>query len=380
MSRSLLVIAGEVSGDMHAARVIHALKAQSPDIRCWGIGGDELAAAGVELRYHVRDMAVLGLTEVLKRYGFFRRVFNDVLRQIDAQKPDAVLLIDYPGFNLRLAKQVHKRGIKVLYYICPQVWAWHRSRIDRMAEIVDRLMVIFPFEVDVFANKPIKVDFVGHPLVDQAKAALAEPPTELPWPIPEGTRIALLSGSRKQEIDRILPVMLEAAQKLHAADQLSSFIIASPSKEIAEHIDKLVDQSALDSHHATVITGQTREVLRQARAAMVASGTATIETALMGCPMIVVYKTAPMTYWFGKRLIRVPYLGMVNIVASRALCPEFIQEQAEPSRMAAAMQELIADGEARSRVQTGLQEVAAALGEVDAAASAAAVIHAELEG
>ena len=371
MSRSLLVVAGEISGDQHAARVVKSVRDQCPDWTFWGIGGDGLQAAGVECLYDSRDMAVLGLSEVLRRFSFFRRVFHHLCREMDRRRPDAVLLVDYPGFNLRLARAAHARGIKVIYYICPQVWAWHRSRIARMARWVDRLLVIFPFEVEVFAGTDLHVDFVGHPLVDQARVALAAPLQELPWPA-AGPRVALLPGSRRQEVERILPPMWAAARELARTQPAAAFIIAAPSPAIAEAVARVqATLPAGDGPPVAVVTGQTREVLRQARGAMVASGTATIETALMGCPFIVVYKTATLTYWFGKRLIRVPYLGMVNIVAQRLLCPEFLQHDAQPAPMAAALAPLLADGPVREAMIEGLREVAAALGEMDPVTAAA---------
>ncbi len=377
MSRSLLVIAGEVSGDMHAARVIETLRRRGADVACWGIGGDELRAAGVEIRYDISDMAVLGLWEVIKRYGFFRRTFNEMVRAMEAQKPDAVLLVDYPGFNLRFAREARRRGVKVLYYICPQVWAWHRSRITRMAELVDRLMVIFPFEVDVFRETSLPVDFVGHPLVETARKATHEPPAELPWR-GEGERVAILPGSRAQEMERILPPMLEAARIMEAKRPGISFLVAAPSDRMAGEAEALMDRAQIRPTQLAVVPGQTRQVLRQARAAMVASGTATIETALMACPMIIVYKTSPLTYWFGKRLIRVPYLGMVNIVAQRPLCPEFLQHEAQPAAMAEATLALLEDGPERNTMVSGLRDVARQLGEEDAAEKTASILMEEL--
>ncbi len=378
MSRSLLVIAGEISGDMHAARVVRSLQDQCPDIHCWGIGGDDLRATGMELLYDAKDMAVLGLTEVLKRYGFFRRVFRECVREMKLRKPDAVLLVDYPGFNLRFARVAKRHGVKVIYYICPQVWAWHRSRIQRMAQIVDRLLVIFPFEVDVFKHTQLRVDFVGHPLVAAAQAALAEPPISLPWPDLCQQRVALLPGSRKQEVERILPTMLDAVHHIAQKRNSAGFLIAAPSAQVASYINEVLAQHPRSDTITAVVIDQTRHVLRQAHAAIVASGTATLETALLGCPMIVVYKTAALTYFVGKRLIQVPYLGMVNLVAKRHLCPEFLQNDAQPERMAAAMLPLLEDSTERATMLAGLQEVARELGDVDAAEAAAAVIRSEL--
>jgi lipid-A-disaccharide synthase len=327
----------------------------------------------MEILVDAKDMAVLGLWEVLKRYGHFKRIFEDMTRVALERKPDAVLLVDYPGFNLRFAARMHAAGIKVLYYVCPQVWAWHRSRIAKMAEIVDRLMVIFPFEVDVFKGTGLKVDFVGHPLVEEAEKALVEPLQPLPW---KGQpRIALLPGSRKQEIERILPPMLGAASILRKKYPEASFIVAAASEEM----DRLI-HAKLGSRPSTlpIVTGATRQVLRQADAAMVASGTATLETAMMGCPMTVVYRTAALTYYIGRMLVQVPHLGMVNLIAGRGLCPEFIQGAATPSNLAAAIEPLASDGPARRAMVQGLAEVRSKLGRGGAAERAAAVVLDEL--
>ena len=207
--KRLMIVAGEVSGDQHAARLVRDLRAARGDVEIFGIGGDALRREGVRTLVDARDMAVLGFFEVLARYPFFRRVFNQMTALLSAEKPDALLLVDYPGFNLRLAAKAHELGIPVLYYISPQVWAWHKSRIPKMAKILDLLMVIFPFEVEVFKDTGLKTVFVGHPLVESVRRTLAHPSPDLPWP-PGKRRVALLPGSRRQEIQRILPAMLAA--------------------------------------------------------------------------------------------------------------------------------------------------------------------------
>ncbi|MDD5676744.1 MAG: lipid-A-disaccharide synthase [Kiritimatiellae bacterium] len=373
---SIMIIAGEISGDMHAAALVRALRRRRPDIHCFGIGGENLRAAGMEIHYDVRDMAVLGLTEVLLRFRFFNRVFDEMLDLARKRRPDVILLVDYPGFNLRFAARVHALGFKVLYYICPQVWAWNRGRIPKMAQVVDRLLAIFPFEVDVFKESSLRVDFVGHPLVAQAAAARAEPPASLPW---EGeTRIALLPGSRYHEVKRILPVMWAAAARAQKLFPGAGFIIAAPSEEVAGWVRAVMGRLGKGPEHVSVVAGQTRQVLRQARAALVASGTATIETALMRCPMLVVYRVAWATYCMGRLLIRVPYLGMVNIVAGKRLCPEFIQHAARPEAMAAALAPLLRDGPEREKMLAGLDRVSQALGDPQAAEHAADIILQEL--
>jgi len=222
----IMIIAGEVSGDMRAAELVEAANAITPGLRWFGIGGPAMRAAGVETRHDVKDMAVIGFAEVIKRYPFFKRVFNEMLAWTTEEKPDLAVFVDYPGFNLRLAEKLHARGIKTLYYICPQVWAWHRSRIPQMARYLDHLITIFPFEAEHFAGTGLPVTFAGHPLVDSIRQSLKKQPPALPW---QGLqRIALLPGSRHGEISRLLPVMLEAAALLDQRIPGCSFIVASP--------------------------------------------------------------------------------------------------------------------------------------------------------
>lgn len=361
MAKKVMVVAGEVSGDQHAARLIRELRAVRGDVEFFGIGGDAMRGEGVRTEVDAHEMAVVGFYEVMKRYGFFRKVFTRMTGLLESEQPDALLLVDYPGFNLRLAAEAHARGIRVLYYISPQVWAWHKSRIPKMAEILDLLMVIFPFEVEVFKGTGLKAVFVGHPLVESVKRTLAKPTPEQPWPA-GAKRVAMLPGSRRQEIRNVLPPMLAAARELRRRDPVVSFLIPAVNEEIEALIQ--VQLSALPAGERAVIgvvRGQMREVVRQARAAMVCSGTATVETALLGCPMIVVYRAAPLTYWIGRQVIQVKWLGMVNLVANRTICPEFIQGDARPAAMADAMEPLIADTPARQAQLEGLAEVAAAL-------------------
>ena len=374
--KSVLIIAGEISGDMHAAALVAAARARDPSIRFFGIGGDRLRAQGVELLYEVKDMAVLGLWEVLKRYGFFKSVMQHMLRVAAERKPDAVLLVDYPGFNLRFAKAMKKAGIPVVYYVCPQVWAWHRSRIPAMARTINRLLAIFPFEPAVFEGTGLRVDYVGHPLIDDVRAFLASPPETLPWP--GATPVALLPGSRRQEIERILPPMWQAAGEMQKRRPEIGFLLAAASPEIEALARSVIASTSGGPTRVDIVTGRTREILRQARCAMVASGTATVETALIHCPMIVVYRTVQFTYEVGKRLIRVPHLGMVNLIAGREVCPEFIQDAATPTAMADAMMPLCDESPRRSAMLHGLDDVVARLGQGGAAERAADALLDEL--
>ncbi len=359
--KKVMIVAGEMSGDQHAARLVRDLRAVRGDVEFFGIGGDAMRREGVRTVVDVGEMAVVGFFEVLARLSFFLRIFKQMAALLAAEKPDALLLVDYPGFNLRLAAKAQETGIPVFYYVSPQVWAWHRGRISKMAEILDLLMVIFPFEVEVFKGTGLKTVFVGHPLVESVKRTLAVAPSALPWPA-GGKRVAILPGSRRQEIQRVLPPMLDAARELRRRDPATVFMIPAASEEIRALIEiQLAARPVEERACIGVVTGQMREVVRQARAAMVCSGTATVETALLKCPMIVVYRAAPLSYWFGKRVIQVKWLGMVNLIANRTICPEFIQGDARPAAMADAMAPLIADTPARQTQLDGMEEMARAL-------------------
>ncbi len=371
----ILIIAGEVSGDMHAANLVRATRKLRPDIEWFGIGGPLMREVGVETLHDVGEMAVIGLAEVIRRYAFFKRVFDEILAVAEERKPDAVLLVDYPGFNLRLAAKLHARGIKTVYYVCPQVWAWHRERIPKMAKIIDHLITIFPFEAQHFAGTGLKVSFAGHPLVDAANTARSLPTIALPW---KGSkRIALLPGSRSQEIHRLLPVMWKAAAKLQKREPDSTFIIATPSETEIPVVQATI-RGLEGPVNCEIVPAQTREVLRQADAAIVASGTATIETALMRCPMVVIYKVNPVTYFLGKLLIKIDNIGMVNIVAEREICPELIQSAANPMAIANAISPLIDDTPQRQNMLKALDEACETLGHGGAAEHAAGIVLDEL--
>ena len=292
--KSIMVVAGEISGDIHAAKLLKAVKRKQPDILFFGIGGSELRKLGMEILYDTKDMAVLGFTEVLRKYFFFRTVFRHMLAVAKERKPDAVLLVDYPGFNMRFATYVHALGLKIIYYICPQVWAWHRSRIFKMAQTVDRLITIFPFEKDFFRNTSLPVDFVGHPLIAKTSELLAAPEINLPWT--GSPHVALLPGSRYQEVKRILPVMCNAAYFVQQKFPAASFIVAVPSDEIRAYAQTVLAHTEAGKVDLQVITDETLHVLRQAHAAIVASGTATLEAALMRCPVVITYKVSFPTY------------------------------------------------------------------------------------
>ncbi|OVE73538.1 lipid-A-disaccharide synthase [bacterium B17] len=374
---TLLIVAGEQSGDMHAARLVKAFHQINPDAEFFGIGGPEMRAEEVKTLYDVKEMAVMGFSAVLAKYPFFKRVFNEVLDEAKKRKPDVAILVDYPGFNLRLAKKLHEMGITVIYYICPQVWAWNRSRITTMGKILDQLITIFPFEAKHFEQTGLKVDFVGHPLVEKAEKARAESPDTLPW---NGKpQIALLPGSRTQEVERIFPPMWRAAELIQKKHPDASFIICAASIQMKDEITEKIRSLGKGPQNITIVTDNTRQVLLQSTAALVASGTATIETALMGCPMVIAYKTSALTYTLGKMLVKIDNIGMVNIVAGKTICPELIQGAATAGNLAKEIEPLLSETPERSRMVENLKTVSESLGKTGVEERAAKIIQDNLQ-
>jgi lipid-A-disaccharide synthase len=379
MSRGIrvMIVAGEVSGDMHAAGVLRALKSRYPSVTVFGIGGDNLRSLGMEIFYDVRQMAVIGFVELLPKMGFFIRVFRRMKQLAVERKPDAVVLVDYPGFNLRFASWAHAHGLKVIYYICPQVWAWNRSRIPGMARVIDRLITIFPFEPAIFEDTDLRVDYAGHPLVEKVQARPGD--TESGVFRKGQPRIAVLPGSRRQEIVRMLPAFRAACDRILESEPGASFVVASPTPAAAEVARLCAPGLFTESSPWAIVTGQTGAVLRQARAAFVASGTATLETALAKCPMVIAYKVSPLSYHMLRRAVTVDHIGMVNIVAGRMLCPELIQHDAVPDRLAEALLPLLGETEERRVMLLGFDEVEEKLGPAGSYDRAAAMILEELD-
>jgi lipid-A-disaccharide synthase len=355
--------------------VIRALKEQRSDLTVWGIGGDRLRAEGAELLHDTNEMDVIGFVEVVKRYPFFKRVFGEVLAEVEKHRPDAALLVDYPGFNLRLAKELKKRGVKVLYYICPQVWAWNRGRIPKMAKILDLLMVIFPFEVDVFKDVDLKVDFVGHPMVDELRELRERDLEPLPW---NGKKkVALLPGSRRQEISYILPPLLETARLIEESRPDVSFLVPVPEKRL-ELAESVLQKTKNAPRNVSIVVGKSREVLRQADAAFVASGTATLEAALLRCPTVLVYRGSFLNALIVRMLIRVPWVGIANIIAGKEIMPERLQRDMEPIKLVATIDPLMNDTPERAAMIEHFQTLEKMLGSGRPAGRVAAIIDEEL--
>lgn len=324
------IIAGEASGDLHGHNLMRALRQADPrsEFRFWG--GDLMQSIEDNLVTHYRDMAFMGFVEVVKHLptilGFFKKAKADIL----AYQPDRVILIDYPGFNLRMAKWLHQQGIATTYYITPQVWAWHSSRVKQLAQFTDQRLVILPFEPDFFASRGVHVDYVGHPLLDAIDQWSPQPDFATRHGIGPSP-IAILPGSRRQEITKLLPTMLAAAAPL-GRDLL---IAKAPSQPLELYA------IAQDYPQAKVIENATYDILHTAHAALVASGTATLETALHGIPQIVCYRSSPVSYAIGKRLVDLDYISLVNLIMDRSVVPELLQGDCEAHQVGQALQAIL---------------------------------------
>ncbi len=375
----IMLIAGEVSGDIHGARLVSELSKKDKSIRFIGVGGDHMLQNGVHLYHDISELAVLGLVEVLINYPRIRSIFYDVLSIISKQKPDVVVLIDYPGFNIRLAKQIKKLGIPVIYYISPQVWAWATFRKDKIAKRVDKMLVFFEFEKDFYRDTGLDVEFVGHPLVDQFNITIAKDDFYKQNNISlTKKKIALLSGSRKNEILKILPVMIKSAFRINRLEKNVEFILpigSSLSKEIRDLITHLLrEYKVYDCENIKVINAQVHETMAYSDLALVASGTATLETACFETPMIIVYKVNFITAFLARMLIKIPYIGLVNVVAGEKIVPEFLQNDAKPDKIAETAVRYITDETYLAEKKLVLRSVHKKLGQPGAVSRAAQVI------
>jgi lipid-A-disaccharide synthase len=366
----VLVSCGEPSGDLYAGDLVRELREQAGSLDVFGLGGDRLQAAGGRLVAHVRDLAVVGLLEVLKHLRRLRGVFRTVLDEVERERPAVAVLVDYAEFNLRLARELKSRGVPVVYYVSPQVWAWRRGRIRAIRERVTRMVVIFPFEEALYRQAGIPVTFVGHPLVDLARPAedgaafLAAQGLDPARPV-----VAVLPGSRPQEVAHNLPPIAGALRLLRERRGTLQFALA-----VAPSLDPRLLDRDLDGLPVTRLAGRTDALLSASSAGIVASGTATVEAALMDLPSVVVYRVAPFTYALGRPFVRVPHYAMANLIAGREVFKELIQRDFRPESVAGEVVSLVEDPVRRRDVRQGLQQVRSRLGPPGASVRAAAVV------
>lgn len=317
----IFLSAGDHSGDVAASLLVDALRARMPDLKLFGLGGEKLRKQEQEQFADGNDLAVMGFWEVAKRFAYFRSLLNKCAQEIETRRPDAVILVDYPGFNLRLAKRIRKTGIPIIYYISPQVWAWGKKRIPEMRELIDLLLVILPFEVPFFTEHKINATFVGHYLLEDI------PEQMISSPVPTKGHLALLPGSREVEIKRILPLMLEVARAWHLQTGENSVVAAIRGKfPYEESIEPHKDYVRIEYDNA-------REVVYKSTSVVVASGTATLECGIIGRPMVIVYKTGRITWEIAKRLVTITSVGLVNLTLGKKVVPELLQHEATPEKV-----------------------------------------------
>lgn len=377
----ILVVAGEASGDEHAARLAAAIREVRPQAQFFGVGGEALAAQGVRILTPASELAVMGLMEVVDRLPAVWRALTRLGRALKTERPDLAVLVDFPDFNFWVARLARYWRVPVMYYISPQVWAWRTYRVKTIARLVDRMVVIFPFEADFYRARGVAVHYVGHPF-RETLPPLADRHTFLSQRglDPERLTIALLPGSRGSEIERHLPNILEAAALVHQAMPQCQFLLplasTAPAGLVEEIIEKIWGRAGdllSSGPRLKIIYGQAYQALGAAHLAVVASGTATVEAALAGTPTVVVYRVSPLTYAVGRRLIRVEHVGMANLLAGERLFPELIQEDFTPARLAQEVVSLIRDAPRLAALRQGLATVIRRLGGPGASRRAAEV-------
>jgi lipid-A-disaccharide synthase len=374
VAKSIYFVAGEASGDAHGAALVSALRELSPELKFLGRGGPKMTAlAGGAFTDWSESSSVLGLWEVLKQYGYFRQQFHATFGQIRAQNPNAVVLIDYPGFNLRLARALRAQlpALKIIFYISPQVWAWNRRRIPQMARYLDLMLCIFPFEAELYNKSGLRTVFVGHPMMESLQARRITDPRD-----PD--LIGLFPGSRMREVTKILPIMIATAQRILTQRHATRFEIAAASQPLADAIERFLRTSALPPGVVRVTVNGAASTMQRAQAGIVASGTATLEAAYFRLPFVLVYRVAWLTYLAARLVVKVKHLGMPNVLAGREIVPEFIQQRADPRRIADALLTLMNDEKARSLVVSEFDAIISKLGENDASMTAARAILQEI--
>jgi len=373
---TIYFVAGEVSADNHGAALMRCLRELDSRLQFVGRGGPQMREiAGEQFKNWIGEAAVLGLWEVLRKYGYFREQFHEALREIRESKPDAVVLIDYPGFNLRLARALRRQAPrqKIIYYISPQVWAWDHGRIKRMAHFIDLVLCIFPFETDLYNQVGLRALFVGHPMIERLQDRKIDTQRD-------PNLIGLFPGSRSREVRKILPVMLETVRELRKHNRNLRFEVAAASEQLALQMSPAVaglDQSQ-DGEAIQIKVDETAVIMQRAWAGIVASGSATLEAAYFRLPFVLIYKVMWPTYLAARLVVNVKYLGMPNLLANKEVVPEFIQYRAKPRAVVEAVQPLIENANARERMISEFDSIIGRLGETGASERAARAIIEEM--
>lgn len=371
-SKSICFVAGEPSGDLHGSLLCAALKRRHPDWNLWGVGGDLMATSGCDLWRNARSWSVMGFAEVLKALPKFHERMTSLVAEIEKRRPDAVVLIDFPGFNLKLAKKVHALGIPVMYYIVPQVWAWGQNRVEIFRKHIDRTVVVFPFEKEFFAKHGVHAEWIGHPLVDYVRPTASREAIRATLGIAENDRlIALLPGSRLQDFESHLPAFSEAVKLIgERVDGIRWALGLAPT--LADQVRPLLNRAGREP---IPVTTAIYDLMSAADVVLTKTGTATVECAIIGTPMVTVYKTGWLNFAIARRVVKVPYIAMPNLIVNSRVVPELIQHQATPQAISDAAIAILRDPAVAQAQREGLAEVRIQLGTPGAVMRAAILIE-----
>ena len=360
MNKRIMIVAGEASGDLHGASLVRAAGKLDPGLFFFGIGGPRMREAGVETLVDASQMAVVGLVEVIAHFGIISHAYLTLKKIITTEPPDLLILIDYPDFNLRIARLARRAGVRVLYYISPQVWAWRVGRVKKIGRVVDRMAVVFPFEMPFYEREGVPVTFVGHPLVDAVHPSMSRAEAQALFGLdPARKTVGLFPGSRTHEIKRLLPVIRESAEILKKRFPDLQFILPLASSLTPGDIAPYLQSSGLD---VKVVEGRGYDVMQVCDAIITVSGTVTLEIALLGVPMVIIYRVSPLTYAIGRRLVKVDHMGICNIVAGERVVKELLQHEAEPGRIAGEIEKILTDSVYAAAIRNKLLAVRERLG------------------
>jgi len=368
----VMILAGEASGDAHAAEFVEQLRQLQPDIELSGMGSSEMVRAGVDVFFDSSIIAVVGLVEVLRHWSDIKRAMAIVKQRLEDTRPDLLVLVDYPEFNLKMARHARELGIPVLFYISPQVWAWRPKRIHKIGRLIDHMAVIFHFEKQYYEAAGIPVSFVGHPLVDKVKTSSNADTIRARLDIPAQARVVgLFPGSRRSEVTRLLPVMFAVAKRMHEQDNELKFVLPVAATLNFDDISRQVQESGVD---ICVTRDEIYDVISCCDAIATCSGTVTLEIALLKVPMCILYKVSPISYQIMSRLVTIPHIGLVNIVAREAVVKEFLQADASPQKVSQELFDLLENREYRARIDLGLDRVRKNLGSGNGARNMAELV------
>jgi lipid-A-disaccharide synthase len=371
-SKKILLVAGEVSGDLHGSHLVEAIRSVDPEIQFFGVGGEGLKRVGMELLFPSQSLSVVGITEVFFKLRAILKALQGLKKSIERERPDLVILIDFPDFNLRLAKIAHRRGIPILYYISPQVWAWRPKRIKLIARLVKKMIVLFPFEVPLYEAVGVDVEWVGHPLLDIVKPTLSKEKAFQQFGLdPNRRTVGLLPGSRIHEIERLLPPLLASAHLLQEEIPDLQFVIP-----LAPGLPKTLLSPWMKniSVPVKVVEGFTYDVMNLSELLIAASGTVTLEGAILGKPMIIIYKVSLPSSWVARALVRLDHIGLVNLVAEKEIVPELLQRDVNPQRISDEALRILRDPILSRKMAESMKEVRQKLGEPGATQRAARTV------